>query len=65
MKFEQLKEGEWSEMLMENQKLACCDCGLVHTINFKIKKKTVHAQFFRDEKATKKERKKINKKTKN
>jgi hypothetical protein len=32
--------------------MACCDCGLVHTINFRIKDKRVQFQVFRNNRST-------------
>jgi hypothetical protein len=61
IKYVQIYDGEWFMPQMEGHKMACCDCGLVHTMNFKVKKGEVLIQSFRDEKATKKRRKKLKK----
>jgi hypothetical protein len=31
-------DNEWQMPILEGYKMACCDCGLVHNINFKIVK---------------------------
>jgi hypothetical protein len=36
MKYAQVVEGEWIEPRMTGYKMGCCDCGLVHEIDFKI-----------------------------
>jgi len=42
MKFKQIttekKNGwtKWENPVMTNYQMACCDCGLVHTINFQV-----------------------------
>jgi hypothetical protein len=48
--------GEWVRPVMEGYKMSCCDCGLVHTFNFSVKrvdgKYRVFFQVFRDNRAT-------------
>ena len=39
MKYEQWWDGDWSEVYMRGQKIACCDCSLVHVHDFRIIKK--------------------------
>ena len=54
MKYDHIREGEWVQPTPQTgHKLACCDCGLVHTINFRVVRGKVQLQAFRDEKATK------------
>jgi hypothetical protein len=38
MKYKQMKDMEWQMPILEGYKMACYDCGLVHTMNFKIVK---------------------------
>lgn len=54
MKFPKLKEGgngwcKWLYPIPRKYKMACCDCGLVHTIQFEVieqtTKETVEAGF--------------------
>lgn len=64
MKFDKPKGGEWVQPVKRGYKLACCDCGLVHTLNFRIvkyaggKRAKVQFQAFLDERETKALRKK-------
>ena len=55
-KYETMYGDEWHEMYQRNQKLACCDCGLVHRIDFKIKRVGTQNRIFmraqRNERAT-------------
>jgi len=50
------KDGEWIEPIFNDFKLRCCDCGLVHRINFMVLKSKKGAkikfQTFRDKRAT-------------
>lgn len=47
---------EWIRPKMKGWKMGCCDCGLIHTIDFKIEKKgrrnVVLMRIKRDEEAT-------------
>lgn len=36
MKLKQVIDGEWQLPIMRNYRMACCDCGLVHNIDFRI-----------------------------
>lgn len=49
--------GEWVQPRRKGYKLACCDCGLVHTLNFRIVKygpnlRKIQFQVFRNNRAT-------------
>lgn len=46
------KPGEWIQPIRKGYKLACCDCGLVHKMNFRVAGKFVQFQAFRDYRAT-------------
>ena len=52
MKYETVYDGDWVTPRMNGYKMRCCDCGLVHTINFKVKGKQVHLQVFRNNYST-------------
>lgn len=52
MKFIQAYDGDWIQPQQKNYQMACCDCGLVHTVNFRIVKGKVQLQPFRNKKAT-------------
>lgn len=48
-------DGEWIEPIVKGYRVACCDCGLVHVMNFRLvgkKRKRMQYQLFRDERAT-------------
>jgi len=61
-KFKQAKEGEWIQPLQKGYLMACCDCGLVHRMDFRIasdsKKQKVQFRAFRAPKYTTQQRKK-------
>jgi hypothetical protein len=48
----QVIDGEWISLPMRNYKEQCCDCGLVHRVNFRIKDGVLQAQTYRDGPAT-------------
>lgn len=50
--YKQVLDGEWIKPLHRGWKLACCDCGLVHTMNLKIVGGRVYVQATRDNRAT-------------
>jgi hypothetical protein len=35
-KFTQVHDGEWVQPIRKGYKMCCCDCGLVHTLDFRI-----------------------------
>lgn len=37
MPYEQTKENEWIQPVSRGYKMACCDCGLVHDLDFRVK----------------------------
>lgn len=36
MRFKQQRSGEWVRPVMKNYLMKCCDCGLVHRLDFKV-----------------------------
>ena len=58
MKYDQVTDGEWVQPRRKGYKAMCCDCGLVHRVNFRLVKnkcgkgKTIQLQIFRDNRAT-------------
>lgn len=52
MKYLEQKDGEWVEPVRKGYRLACCDCSLVHTLNFRIRKSKIQFQAFRNYRAT-------------
>jgi hypothetical protein len=56
-----VSNGEWIKVPKRGYKEQCCDCGLVHSMNFKIDDKGgIHIQTFRDTRATNGARKNFN-----
>jgi hypothetical protein len=52
VKYQSTKNGEWVQPVKRGYKMACCDCGLVHRIDFRIHANRVQFRAFRDERAT-------------
>lgn len=52
MRYEQVTEGEWVEPVRRGHYESCCDCGLVHKVNFRVVKGRIQYQVFRDNRAT-------------
>ncbi len=59
MKYDQLEDGDVVKPVMRNFRLACCDCGLVHRLDFKIKGRHVEFRTRRDRRATAAMRRKL------
>jgi hypothetical protein len=46
-------DGEWIEVVLKGNKEQCCDCGLVHKVNYRINDKgKIEYQVFVDARAT-------------
>jgi hypothetical protein len=53
VRYGQVFDGEWIEPKpQQGYKMACCDCGLVHRLNFDVVDGKVQFQAFRDNRAT-------------
>lgn len=52
MKYQRVTEGEWVQPVRRHYKLACCDCGLVHRVNFRLRDNRIQFQAFRAPRAT-------------
>ena len=50
--YEYTQDGVWEYPTQEGFKLACCDCGLVHTIDFRVVDGEVEFMIERDNRAT-------------
>jgi len=50
--YPQRYDGEWITVKNGFHRFRCCDCGLVHQINFRARKGKVEFQPFRDNRAT-------------
>lgn len=52
MIYEQPKAGQWVQPIRKGYKFSCCDCCLVHKLDFRIVKGRVQFRVFRDNRAT-------------
>lgn len=46
------RRGEWVQPIRRGYKMACCDCGLVHRLDFRVVNGRVQFRVFRDNRAT-------------
>ena len=53
---------EWIWPQRRGWKMRCCDCGLVHVMNFRIKNNHIEVQAIRDKRATSQSRRYYKKK---
>lgn len=55
-KYPPVKSGEWIQPRRRGYRMCCCDCGLVHALNFRLhstkRGKFIQMQAFRDNRAT-------------
>ncbi len=51
-KFFKPQPGQWVEPILKGYKLMCCDCGLVHTMDFRVSGKRVQFRVFRNNRST-------------
>ncbi len=58
MKYKQAEDGEWVQPVRRNYKMACCDCGLVHRVDFRIRDGRIQFRAYRDNRATAAKRRK-------
>jgi hypothetical protein len=61
MKYKEEKAGRWIYPVMEGYKFCCCDCGLVHKMDFRIDGERIEFRCFRDNRATGQTRRHMNK----
>lgn len=55
MKYANPENGEWIFPIMDGYKMCCCDCGLVHRMEFRVcedDKDRIEFRAFRDNRAT-------------
>ncbi len=52
MSYEEPKAGQWVQPVYKGYKMACCDCGLVHVLDFRVYKGRVQFRAFRHARAT-------------
>lgn len=51
-RYKSVQDGEWVQPVRRGYKMACCDCGLVHTLNFRIEAGRIQFQASRNNRAT-------------
>lgn len=51
-KYRQQVDGEWVQPIRRGYKMACCDCGLVHKVDFRVVDRKIQFRAFRDNRAT-------------
>lgn len=55
-----VKDGEWIRVVAEGHKNACCDCGLVHVIDYRLAEDgAFEIRFTRDNRSTAQVRRKM------
>ncbi len=55
MRYSTVKDGEWVQPIRKGYKMRCCDCGLVHRIDFRLvgmQRKRIQLRASRDLRAT-------------
>src|SRR5260370_20625783 len=53
MPYEKIKPGEWLRPKIKGYRMACCDCGLVHRLDFRVHTGRAELRANRDNRATK------------
>lgn len=51
-KYPEVEAGQWVQPIRRGYKMACCDCHLVHRLDFRIEGDRVQLRAFRDNRAT-------------
>lgn len=55
-RYPKVKNGEWVQPISRGYRMACCDCGLIHQMNFRIvrygKRQSIQFQAERHNRAT-------------
>jgi hypothetical protein len=52
MTYRQVQDGEWVQPVRRGYKMACCDCSLVHRVDFRVVNGRVQFRAYRDNRAT-------------
>ena len=58
--YESPEENEWIQPILRGCKLACCDCGLVHNMDYRTYKGRIQFRASRNERSTGQKRRYIN-----
>jgi hypothetical protein len=59
--YPKITDGEWVRPKQEGYRLACCDCGLIHAVNFRIVDGHIEFQPTRHARATAQRRRALKK----
>jgi hypothetical protein len=51
MKYEKLEDGEWYSQ-PKKDRICCCDCGLVHDVEWRLRGRKIQTRHFRNARAT-------------
>lgn len=51
-RYRSVQDGEWVQPVRRGYMMRCCDCGLIHRLNFRTWFGRVQFQAFRDDRAT-------------
>lgn len=51
--FDKIKPGEWVRPIRRGYRAACCDCGLVHRMDFRVVEGRAEFRAYRDDRKTK------------
>lgn len=51
-RYKPVQSGEWVQPIRKGYRMRCCDCALVHRLDFRIIKGRVQFRAFRHERAT-------------
>ena len=51
-KYYHVSDGEWIAVPRRGYREQCCDCGLIHRLNFRLREGRIEIQAFRDGRAT-------------
>lgn len=52
MSYEVVIPGKWVQPVRRGYKMSCCDCGLVHRMDFRVYKGRAQMRAWRDNRAT-------------
>lgn len=52
MSYERPDAGEWVQPIEEGYSMACCDCGLVHRMDFRVYEGRAQFRVFRNNRST-------------
>lgn len=51
-RYDDVKAGQWVQPVRKDYKMACCDCGLVHVLDFRICRGKIQFRAFRNNRST-------------